>query len=196
MSAANATGSAESLSSFLPQAQKPGSAGLGLIVCLGVPFVIRLLLSWGFYGSTDAQNYLSAMEELLKGGDNLFNYYPPSFFPQALGALGGLLSGLPMTAVFKMSHAIPDLILAGWFYLKLTQAGEGRSRRTVYLLTFLLQLAPSVVLVSHIHGQMDSWSILFTVLGVEFFLQQKPAWAFVGGLAMICGTGIKIFFFT
>jgi hypothetical protein len=50
-----------------------------------------------------------------------------------------------------------------------------------------------VVLVSHIHGQMDSWSILFMVMAVEFFLQARPAWAFVGGLCMIFGAGIKIF---
>lgn len=167
--------------------------GLALAFCLGFPFVLRLLLSWGFYGSTDTQNYLNAMEALLRGYDNLFNYYPPSFFPEALGAMGGLLGGLPMTAAFKMSHAIPDLILSGWFYTKLVAANGGQPSRRILLLTFLLQLAPSVVLVSHIHGQMDSWSILFAVMAVEFFLQARPAWAFVGGLCMIFGAGIKIF---
>lgn len=169
------------------------AAAWGLILCLGLPFVLRLLLSWCFYGSTDTQNYLSAMEELLKGADNLFNYYTPSFFPEALGAMGGLATGLPMTAVFKMSHAIPDLILAGWFYAKLVRANDGRASLRIYLLTFLLQLAPGIVLISHIHGQMDSWSILFTVMAVEFFVRERPAWAFVAGLAMIFGTGIKIF---
>ena len=181
------------MNQLISEDRSKGSTATGLVLCLGLPFVLRLVLSWCFYGSTDAQNYLNAMEALLKGSDNLFNYYPPSFFPEALGALGGLVTGLPMTAVFKMSHAIPDLILAGWFYMKLVQANGGRASRSIYLLTILLQLAPSIVLVSHIHGQMDSWSILFTVMSLEFFLGEKPAWAFVGGLAMIFGTGIKIF---
>jgi len=169
------------------------NSAIGLVLCLGLPFLLRLLLSWAFYGSTDTQNYLNAMEALLRGRDNLFNYYPPSFFPEAIGALGGLATGLPMTAVFKMSHAIPDLILSWWFYTKLVERNGGCPRASFYVVTFLLQLAPSIVLVSHIHGQMDSWSILFTVMAVEFFLSEKPGWAFAGGLAMIFGAGIKIF---
>ncbi|HWA08458.1 MAG TPA: hypothetical protein VG838_03235 [Opitutaceae bacterium] len=168
-------------------------ARLGPALCLGLPFLLRLLLSWAFYGSTDTQNYLSAMDALVKGWDNLFNYYTPSFFPEALGVLGGLLTPLPMSAAFKMGHAIPDLILSAWFYTKLVQANGGRPKRSIYLLTVLLQLAPTVVMVSHLHGQMDSWSILFTVIAVEFFLCERPAWAFAGGLAMIFGAGIKIF---
>ncbi len=121
-----------------------------------------------------------------------FYSYPPVWLlvlTAAYVAVGGLSAGLgPLVLAIKTPIVAADLLVAYWIYRLAGLLGMvGRKRELVFL---AYALNPLPAFISGVWGMFDPIAVLFSLVGLELLIRQRPVAA---GLSIGAGVATKIF---
>jgi hypothetical protein len=159
-----------------------------------LPLLIKSFLILLNLGSPDSWNYHASMELFLKSGAIIiWNYWPSASVPQVFASYFSFLLGLPSLIVFKFINLIPDLLISLIFLNKLYKINSNCLSLSNLILCILLQLIPSIAVITIVDGQMDSWAILFSIISIELFIIDKYYYDIISGLSIILAVGLHIF---
>ena len=121
-----------------------------------------------------------------------FYSYPPVwlfFLTAAYLAVGGLSSGLgALVLAIKAPIIAADLLVAYWIYRLAGLLGLGGRKRELVFAAYALNPLPAFI--SGVWGMFDPIAVLFSLVGLELLMRQRPTAA---GLSIGMGIATKIF---
>jgi hypothetical protein len=164
---------------------------------LGVGFVVRVALAFGFYGVTYDIDSLRIVGHALAGAHPFDVYdsgrwpYPAGFMPWISLSRGiADISPLPFHGVVQVPMILADLAIAWVVQLWLGRLGRPPAERL--FAAALVALGPSFILISGYHGQLDPLATLPPLLGAYVWSVGGERRALKAGALVGLGACMKV----
>jgi Glycosyltransferase family 87 len=110
--------------------------------------------------------------------------YPPGFFPVIAATIKiGSWFGISAMKAIRIPLALGDLGVA--WVVQALMADRGSSERKRAIATALICLGPPFVVISSVHGQVDSIGILFALLGIMVWTRTDARWRAIAAGALV-----------
>lgn len=162
---------------------------LSRLAVFAVALLVRGVLAWTFFGSTDTANDLTNSARMFsgwRGADVLVPYLPGI---QLIIWVSGVLvtyTALPLTFPYKFFGSLFDALLAVAIYDYFAA-----DRRRAFRAGLLYALAPIPVIVAAIHGQRDGMSLAFLVLAFLLVARKTHGASAAAGGAFVLSMIVK-----
>lgn len=165
------------------------------VVAMVVGLLLRLLLAWHFYGSSDVRAWEYFSDYFANGKSPYdspkYNYTPVWFWVITCMSKAAQVFGVKFSFAIKLPLILADGLMAAVLMHLGRRAGFGIIPATIFILN------PVSIIITGVHGQFDNLSLLFCLLACAASLKgpQQASWKTLVALsAAVCVKHFNVLF--